>query len=94
MVEPLGVEIVSTHSRPKAAGFWHQVLFNLSSCFNTQPPEGGWPTLWVCCLMNWVSTHSRPKAAGKVLMWRDYTKEVSTHSRPKAAGAANAAKLL
>ena len=35
-----------------------------SSCFNTQPPEGGW-AVWVIrfhCFS--VSTHSRPKAAG------------------------------
>ena len=33
---------VSTHSRPKAAGL---LCFKESrgySCFNTQPPEGGW----------------------------------------------------
>ena len=56
--------------------------------FNTQPPEGGWPTARRCfrkvvCFNTqppeggW--THSRPKAAG-------YAIQVSTHSRPKAAG--------
>ena len=34
--------IVSTHSRPKAAGKENfDALLNLAS-FNTQPPEGGW----------------------------------------------------
>ena len=35
-------EEVSTRSRPKAAGGW--IIFFLCeiSCFNTQPPEGGW----------------------------------------------------
>ena len=78
--------VVSTHSRPKAAGtsIKHKnltILFQhtaarrrlapskkenqLPSCFNTQPPEGGWH-----CLgskphaFKRVSTHSRPKAAG------------------------------
>ena len=34
--------VVSTHSRPKAAE-WLALLEHLKSCFNTQPPEGGWP---------------------------------------------------
>ena len=33
---------VSTHSRPKAAGFFGARIRPLDSCFNTQPPEGGW----------------------------------------------------
>ena len=33
---------VSTHSRPKAAGFIVQVQLRYHSRFNTQPPEGGW----------------------------------------------------
>ena len=38
------VFVVSTHSRPKAAGFDRAFGFGWYSCFNTQPPEGGWPT--------------------------------------------------
>ena len=36
------VVVVSTHSRPKAAG--HAVIINQFqfNSFNTQPPEGGW----------------------------------------------------
>ena len=34
---------VSTHSRPKAAGGSKKWITRLKSCFNTQPPEGGWP---------------------------------------------------
>ena len=34
--------IVSTHSRPKAAGKYCISQGSASSCFNTQPPEGGW----------------------------------------------------
>ena len=54
--------IVSTHSRPKAAGH----LINnraLRKCFNTQPPEGGWPRNGRRVNAKRVSTHSRPKAA-------------------------------
>ena len=33
---------VSTHSRPKAAGFSRTFGESRDSGFNTQPPEGGW----------------------------------------------------
>ena len=33
---------VSTHSRPKAAGFSLFLPYFLPKRFNTQPPEGGW----------------------------------------------------
>ena len=33
---------VSTHSRPKAAGTALSDGLRDYSCFNTQPPEGGW----------------------------------------------------
>ena len=33
---------VSTHSRPKAAGFFIAIIKTLCQGFNTQPPEGGW----------------------------------------------------
>ena len=35
-------KLVSTHSRPKAAGLWLIHGKTVSACFNTQPPEGGW----------------------------------------------------
>ena len=34
--------IVSTHSRPKAAGLAYFVSAMMVFSFNTQPPEGGW----------------------------------------------------
>ena len=34
--------IVSTHSRPKAAGFFVFAQIFEFDGFNTQPPEGGW----------------------------------------------------
>ena len=36
----------------------------MSSCFNTQPPKGGWATTGGFYYGNPVSTHSRLKAAG------------------------------
>ena len=40
---PTEVPKVSTHSRPKAAGFSTCKPLGQARCFNTQPPEGGWP---------------------------------------------------
>ena len=53
---------VSTHSRPKAAEKFASALAS-STCFNTQPPEGGCFKGVVMDLKYRVSTHSRPKAA-------------------------------
>ena len=55
---------VSTHSRPKAAGYLFRFRCHTTVCFNTQPPEGGWLLLRVGLVLLSVSTHSRPKAAG------------------------------
>ena len=57
-------ELVSTHSRPKAAGKHIKCAFVDSNCFNTQPPEGGWGLEVSDSEGRLVSTHSRPKAAG------------------------------
>ena len=60
------ISAVSTHSRPKAAGRSSERRRNQKSCFNTQPPEGGWgKTALMVDGADVVSTHSRPKAAGK-----------------------------
>ena len=37
---------VSTHSRPKAAGYREENAINQIKRFNTQPPEGGWHNLF------------------------------------------------
>ena len=56
---------VSTHSRPKAAGRTRRGRTRRTTCFNTQPPEGGWPNSFqIANAVIDVSTHSRPKAAG------------------------------
>ena len=58
--------VVSTHSRPKAAGQCYSQHQAWWYCFNTQPPEGGWDFYPIIPLRRGVSTHSRPKAAGKL----------------------------
>ena len=76
--------IVSTHSRPKAAGTPTRRFVYLK-CFNTQPPEGGCFQHRHDVLERYVSTHSRPKAAGAGTTLNAEQVKVSTHSRPKAA---------
>ena len=56
--------IVSTHSRLKAAGASIPIMHLPVHCFNTQPPEGGWPSTAKHDGLMAVSTHSRLKAAG------------------------------
>ena len=87
--KPLLISLyVSTHSRPKAAGYKTQRQRNLFVCFNTQPPEGGWLLeVDFFVVVGLVSTHSRPKAAGTGRCGLEHgVFKVSTHSRPKAAG--------
>ena len=78
--------IVSTHSRPKAAGTSGCPLPSTHRSFNTQPPEGGWLDHDDGFIQVLVSTHSRPKAAGQRRCYAFGRRPVSTHSRPKAAG--------
>ena len=40
------VECVSTHSRPKAAGWPASTGAGACVGFNSQPPEGGWCLCW------------------------------------------------
>ena len=50
--------LVSTHSRPKAAGGNGRLLFPNSKSFNTQPPEGGWmAAVWGMKLL-WQFQHT------------------------------------
>ena len=49
---------VSTHSRPKAAG-WHKPLIStVDNSFNTQPPEGGWAMKTATCFLHVLFQHT------------------------------------
>ncbi len=80
-------EEVSTHSRPKAAGIAKNAMQYYLNSFNTQPPEGGWPTGQQNQNQNQEFQHT---AARRRLALLDKSNKcngvVSTHSRPKAAG--------
>ena len=79
-------ENVSTHSRPKAAGF---VSLTFQHCLrvstHSRPKAAGFPH-HPRRHQRAVSTHSRPKAAGQLVANCLNNGAVSTHSRPKAAG--------
>ena len=55
--------------------------------FNTQPPEGGWTSILVLCILAYVFQHTaaRRRLVNVVISVTQVT-YVSTHSRPKAAG--------
>ena len=78
--------LVSTHSRPKAAGRSKKdAEEGLSVSTHSRPKAAGGHFFGVD-MIKIVSTHSRPKAAGLWLLSREKQLPVSTHSRPKAAG--------
>ena len=79
--------LISTHSRPKAAGPVNTPLAVAHRYFNSQPPEGGWltvsnPKMRPCAFQ---LTAARRRLAGEE-GWVLNEKGISTHSRPKAAG--------
>ena len=79
-------QLVSTHSRLKAAGRNKQTEVRRHYSFNTQPPEGGWLlTHYAFHLL--ICFNTQPPEGG----WADEIRRichylVSTHSRLKAAG--------
>ena len=69
MIKKIVDTLVSTHSRPKAAGSISKTKQRMGNSFNTQPPEGGWTNIdKLKQRFPEVSTHSRPKAAGLYLI--------------------------
>ena len=78
--------VVSTHSRPKAAGQINIILFQRFHVSTHSRPKAAGHKFTVELVYWKVSTHSRPKAAGKRGFEADELTIVSTHSRPKAAG--------
>ena len=60
---------VSTHSRPKAAGFVTVGLPWFCVCFNTQPPEGGWKRV-VLLPSGGCSFNTQPPEGGWPYFWQ------------------------
>ena len=80
------INIVSTHSRPKAAGLQKMWGGDLSTVSTHSRPKAAGGMGVAQAIKQVVSTHSRPKAAGSFLTDNYNAVRVSTHSRPKAAG--------
>ena len=60
-------DLVSTHSRPKAAGSTTGFTLCDAEGFNTQPPEGGWMA-WQTAWLGWITFQHT--AARRRLAWR------------------------
>ena len=83
--------VVSTHSRPKAAGKLPSLPRFWTASFNTQPPEGGWAWADAAGGRGYHGFNTQPPEGGWGLpVMFNLSLEVSTHSRPKAAGEYNA----
>ena len=81
--------VVSTHSRPKAAGAFTKILMvSLLFVSTHSRPKAAGVDSFTLEFGPMVSTHSRPKAAGFLNYNCVHKLIVSTHSRPKAAGRA------
>ena len=81
--------IVSTHSRPKAAGTKMCTQSQNGSVSTHSRPKAAGQATNASNNKTYVSTHSRPKAAGYLVRFTLGFQCVSTHSRPKAAGSPN-----
>ena len=90
MLPPDNSFMVSTHSRPKAAGpvIYTQTIHTPAVSTHSRPKAAG-PKARKKVIGEDVSTHSRPKAAGCRQLFTRRPPVVSTHSRPKAAGASS-----
>ena len=77
---------VSTHSRPKAAGYVDELFQDLPEVSTHSRPKAAGGSFDGTLYAQKVSTHSRPKAAGYSERINHGLCMVSTHSRPKAAG--------
>ena len=88
-------KLVSTHSRPKAAGYEFSNLHHFIRGFNTQPPEGGWASSKPPVVQATMFQHTaarRRLVNLRVFMLAQLF--VSTHSRPKAAGCFRLCRFL
>ena len=87
--------LVSTHSRPKAAGKHECADCPKRGRFNSQPLEGGW---FLNCQMPSKTFPFQLTAARRRLVGEDSegktTVKVSTHSRPKAAGTSRVVAMI
>ena len=73
--------LVSTHSRPKAAGGVAMPGCGCIGCFNTQPPEGGWLVILIMTFgagLMFQHTAARRRLAAPI--YDQYNKAVFQHT--------------
>ena len=78
-------KIVSTHSRPKAAGCPNIGFSMVSESFNTQPPEGGW-ILTAIGERNRASFNTQPPEGGWFLQVFDQVGYKCFNTQPPEGG--------
>ena len=76
---------VSTHSRPKAAGYMARAWLFACMSFNTQPPEGGWKSaairIYAYCCFN-----TQPPEGGWVISVSGFRLKHSFNTQPPEGG--------
>ena len=77
--------LVSTHSRPKAAGSNLPIFCPLDDVSTHSRPKAAGRKIISLCVIIAVSTHSRPKAAGFAIFKHDKVKN-SFNSQPPEGG--------
>ena len=83
------VFLVSTHSRLKAAGFLNFWESRGHSCFNTQPPEGGWAFLMGFFAVLSLRFNTQPPEGGWVLHLLQTLQSGSFNTQPPEGGWVN-----
>ena len=80
------VRIVSTHSRPKAAGFFWWTVLATNDGFNTQPPEGGWFFKGFYIWRDSLSFNTQPPEGGWNICWNKCCYSASFNTQPPEGG--------
>ena len=72
---------------------WKSSL-SVVTCFNTQPPEGGWYVKLMALILLASFNTQPPEGGWFAKLSKSSLNDVSTHSRPKAAGSVHLVRLL
>ena len=77
--------VVSTHSRPKAAGHAASNIDIPLTSFNTQPPEGGWNPFAACCF-SLLSFNTQPPEGGWAAPYGKQVAKLGFNTQPPEGG--------
>ena len=85
-IPELTIPTVSTHSRPKAAGLKLRPMISRKTCFNTQPPEGGWAKEYAKIFGMTLFQHTAARRRLGRLKNRFYKFLISFNTQPPEGG--------